>query len=147
MNNIYKGVSPIEILVFIAIVTFLVAIAIPLYDHYVMRTKMNKVFDVIVEHSTAVGEYFVREGVMPLTASDAGLDTSANQSEHLKLIIYANISPTQVNMSYTLDNFSEEVDDATIVYKGAAAADGVNWACESSEVSNEYLPDRCQGRS
>ena len=69
------GFTAIEMMIAVAIVGILVAIALPVYERYVERTRVFKAVIDIGGIATLVGKYAHENDALPLTLADAGADT------------------------------------------------------------------------
>lgn len=76
LKRIQQGFTLIELMVVVAIMGILVAVAIPAYQDYVIRSKMTEVAALLGTCKTSVAEYSTTKTVFPDTTT-AGCTASA----------------------------------------------------------------------
>ena len=72
MKKMQQGFTLIELMIVIAILGILIAIALPAYQDYTIRTKNAECLNVDAAAKLAVAETFQSDGVLPVTEADAG---------------------------------------------------------------------------
>ena len=77
-----KGFTLIELMIVIAIVAILVALAVPAYQDYTIRTKIGECVNNAAVPKLQISEYRETVGDMPANSDEAGL-TGAGQSIHV----------------------------------------------------------------
>ena len=138
MKAIQKGFTLIELMIVVAIIGILAAVAIPAYQDYTVRAKIQEAVNLSNPHRTALG----------IACSEGALVT-ANQQTDLGLA-----APTSYNAKYTTTISAEgnnttsgtvvlvmkQIGNAvnanqTITYTGTCSAGGMQWAVTGSVVS------------
>ena len=66
-----KGFTLIELMIVIAILGILIAIALPAYQDYSIRTKNTECLNIAAALKLAIAEYRQSEGSFPATEADA----------------------------------------------------------------------------
>lgn len=144
MNRAQQGFTLIELMIVVAIIGILAAIAIPAYQDYTVRAKVSEVMVVGSAAKTTTSEYYLSAGAMPANTNQAGINTSAGQSDYLSAIAFATSGPNSATITYTLTNLVTGADGTTIVFEGTGNQDGVKWTCNGGNAPAKYLPANCR---
>jgi type IV pilus assembly protein PilA len=147
MKAIQKGFTLIELMIVVAIIGILAAVAIPAYQDYTVRAKIQEAVNLSNPHRTALG-IACSEGAL-VTPGGGG----ATQQTDLGLA-----PPTSYNGKYTTTIAAEGVDTTsgtvvltmkaignavaasqTITYTGTCTPGGMTWTVTGS-VLTKYLP-------
>lgn len=139
--KIQKGFTLIELMIVIAILGILIAIALPAYQDYSIRTKNTECLNVGAAAKLAVGEYRQSEGAYPPDNATAGYtfvatDYCADVQIQASGAILLTTTGTGGNVVFTL------TPDA-----GAGSATGaVNWSCSSDITATQpgWVPKECR---
>ncbi len=142
------GFTLIELMIVIAIVAILVALAVPAYQNYTIRSKIAECINGAALAKVKVSEYRQVLGAWPPNLTDAGLDGSGISN-------YCNgfISYTPATGAFTIDVNETQVDPSlgdvaprmtpTIV----AVSNMIDWNCSrgTTPAGNiKYLPSTCR---
>ena len=148
------GFTLIELMIVIAIVAILVALAVPAYTDYTIRSKVAECINQAAVPKLAISEYAQTTGTAPPDAATAGF---ADENEVPKISQYCE------SFTYAdgLGPFAVTADTAAIgapltgtiqvvFWPYSVSADGmnINWICFASpnmEAGNlKYLPAQCR---
>jgi type IV pilus assembly protein PilA len=145
MKKAQQGFTLIELMIVVAIIGILAAVALPAYQDYTVRAKVQEAVSLSSPARTAVG----------MACSEQTLDTSTDMNESLGLPTYTDISGTYTKSVQVVgtDKSSAQVkivmkaigsaitDGETIIYTGACGDAGLRWSIDtSSTVPTKYLP-------
>lgn len=137
MNTIRKqgGFTLIELMIVIAILAILMAIAVPLYQDYSVRTKNSECLSVVGGAKLAVQEA-LNEGITPTaTGWDFGGATDYCASVTL-------------NDDGTIDATTQETGattDAAFEFSPASTGGRINWVCTHTGGDNDrQIPGECR---
>lgn len=163
LNNKQHGFTLIELMIVIAIIGILAAIALPIYQDYIVRTQITRVYYEVSSMRGAI-DYMIGNGNTPTT--DKSLDGTDNGSggyfEYVgmngggasgrpqsNLIFTASIQSNNNQFRSITATFSQ---DAHVGIHGLALtmtrSNTAEWACtvNTSQVENwksKYLPSGC----
>lgn len=133
-----SGFTLIELMIVVAILGILAAIAIPAYNDYMVRSRVAEVINVAANAKTAVAEYRITQGAMPINNAQAGV-SSVTTNYVGGLAVGANgvitITGNQTNLG-TGAAFA-------IVLTPTFANGAVTWACTSTGAT-QYAPASCR---
>ncbi|WP_455376256.1 pilin [Kaarinaea lacus] len=142
METSQEGFTLIELMIVVAVLGFLVTVALPAYQDYIIRSKVS---EVIVFASSAKGnlsDYYMASGKMPNSAGQANINMNASQSDYIGAIAFSTTGST-ATITYTLTNLSITGDIALV---GTASPSGFSWVCNTAAttVGNRYVPNICR---
>ena len=110
MKAMQKGFTLIELMIVVAIIGILAAVAIPAYQDYTVKAKVQEGVNLSNPARTAIG----------IACSDASLTAATNHAS-LGLAVAASYSGTYIT-SVTANGTSTSSATVTIVYKGIGTA-------------------------
>lgn len=153
MKRKQKGFTLIELMIVIAIVAILVALAVPAYQDYTIRTKVGECVNAGAVAKLSISEYRETNGTWPGNAGEAGLGNgatvTAGASQFCNVFVYtgSNTFDISVNTGNVDTNIAGAIQPrmtATI----NATSNNIDWACSqgSTAAANvKYLPATCRG--
>jgi type IV pilus assembly protein PilA len=142
MNNGQQGFTLIELMIVVAILGFLITIALPAYQSYTARAKISEVLVVADSAKNGISDYYMSAGHMPASTAQANINTNIAQSQFISAISFTTTAAT-ATISYTLQNTGATGDLALV---GTASSNGIQWSCNTAAttVDNKYLPQNCR---
>ena len=131
-----KGFTLIELMIVIAILGILIAIALPAYQDYSIRTKNTECLNIAAALKLAIAEYRQSEGSFPATEADAGYVFTPSK--------YC-LSVASVNNAITATTRATG-GDVVYTLTGTANSSAITWVCASSVTVAHpgWVPKECR---
>ena len=153
MKKMQKGFTLIELMIVVAIIAILVAIAIPQYQNYIIRTQVSEGMNLADGVKTAVSEFYNNKGHYPTNNESAGLPTQAasisgkyvSKVEVTSGVItatFSNTAPQEAN---------DKINSKVVTLSPFDNGGSISWNCKSTssattptDVDQQYLPTACR---
>lgn len=119
----------------VAVVGILLAIAIPAYKDYVVRTKVSLSMEPFSAARSEVAEYYYENGQLPSVEvaaellRDAGITTVTMDEDG--------------DLALTVTGQDPAIDGGTIWFSAVEGDAGLDWSC-FSDIESRYLPAMCR---
>ena len=139
MKRIQQGFTLIELMIVVAIIGILAAVALPAYQDYTIRAKIQEGVSMSDPARLAVGQA-CSEGTLFATVSDnasAGLAASIT-GNYVTSVVLSATAATQGIITVTVRNINSQVNGSTIIWTSTCDASGNRWAVTGSVPSKFY---------
>jgi type IV pilus assembly protein PilA len=144
MHKTQQGFTLIELMIVVAIIGILAAIAIPAYQDYTVRAKVQEGVSLSAAARTALGiacsEASLESG---MGNASLGLPTNtdyATNSNYVKSVTAAATSSTAASVAIEY-SAPPQMKDKTVTYNGTCDSTGMKWSVSGSDSTiTKYLP-------
>jgi len=147
MKAMQKGFTLIELMIVVAIIGILAAVAIPAYQDYTVRAKIQEAVNLSNPHRTALG-IACSEGALvtpggggALQQTDLGLaGPTAYSGKYTSSIAAVGNNTTSGTVLLTMMQIGNAVNvGQTIIYTGTCTPGGMTWRV-SGTIANKFYP-------
>jgi type IV pilus assembly protein PilA len=145
-----KGFTLIELMIVVAIIGILAAVAIPAYQDYTVKAKLQEATSLSAPHRTAMGVACSEGNLFPAAASTTnallGLETATSYAgKYTTSIDTASTSATAGTVTIVLKAIGSSVAAGdTIIYTANCSASGTGWTVSGSGTNfgagGKFLP-------
>ncbi len=140
-HRVQGGLTLIELMTVVAVVSVLVAVAVPAYQGYQVRSKIAEAITMADPILQAVAAYYMAsDASWPGNNEEAGLDVPVEYQTGYVADI--EVQPDGF-VVVTLD-IEGIAPGTTIEWEGLAAYGNVEWDCSGGTLSAEYRPAECR---
>ena len=144
MKNVQKGFTLIELMIVVAIIGILAAVAIPAYQDYTIKAKLQEATSLTSPSRTALGIFCSENGSFA-SLSGGTLDefdvTVPGGAKVVDTVAVAKTADTTATITAALlSTAPSAVASGSITWTGTCSANGTIWAVTGTSVADKYLP-------
>jgi type IV pilus assembly protein PilA len=145
MKRVSKGFTLIELMIVIAIIAILLALALPAYQDYTIRTKVGEAMSVTASAKLAAAETCQSDPQNPLgSAIDAGYNSQPSKYvSGVTIVGGCNTGGTDITVQATTTT-NVGVADNTVTITGVVSGTNIDWTCSSGHLP-QHVPSTCRG--
>ena len=147
INKTNKGFSLLELMIALVIIALISSFAIPLYNNYVIRTKITEVTNVARLVGNKVLECLIFNGndyQLCNSFSEIELDSNSIETKQIEAVAF---DDEAVEFTVSLHNTGDtDLDTLAIEYTIADLNQSLlQWQCKiSNSTGNKYVPNNCK---
>lgn len=136
------GFTLIELMIVVAIIGILAAVAIPMYQHYVIRAQISEGLELASGAKAAVSDYYMNNGAWPADNAAAALadgpDIKGSYTEHV--VVEDNV--IEVRFGHDAHN---DINGGTVTLTALDNDGSISWTCiNATRVQPRHLPGACR---
>ena len=142
MKSVQKGFTLIELMIVVAIIGILAAVAIPAYQDYTIKAKVQEATNLSNPARTAIGVACSEGNLSGATqTTDLGLSAAASYAgKYTSSVAASGTNATTGVVTIIMKAIGTKIAAGdTIVYTATCGAGGTTWAVGGT-VATKYLP-------
>ena len=146
MKRVAKGFTLIELMIVIAIIAILVALALPAYQDYTIRTKVAEGLSVAASAKLAAAETCQSDpSIISLNNTSAGYSFTATEYvETVTLSGSCNLGSTTLTVTALVTVATGLPSAGNIILTGTINPGAIDWRCTTDAIDNRYVPKTCR---
>ena len=134
-----KGLLIASLVLLAGIAAVLIAIFLPVYRDYRLRTQAERAMAIIAKVEAAAGPYIGRTQTFPPTLDAVGIPAEYDEGPVKSIAI------TDAGFEFTLRSDDAVLKDRTLVLDARLNEDGsVAWSCGTGSLDRRYQPATCR---
>ena len=146
MKRVSKGFTLIELMIVIAIIAILVALALPAYQDYTIRTKVSEGLSVAASAKLAVAETCQSDPTTVITSAGTELGYSFDASKYVSALTFSGSCSIGNAAMITVTTTNTGAPTPTILLlNGTLLNSRVDWLCSLGATGEErHVPTTCR---
>ena len=145
MKLVQKGFTLIELMIVVAIIAILAAIAISMYQDYVIRAQVSEGASLADGMKSAVGEFYENHGYFPSSNTSAFLAMMTSiKGSYVSSVTVISGQPGVIGASYGGKKANKILTSSAVLqFSPVTNAGSITWTCSSSTLKSQWCPSSC----
>ena len=143
MKALQKGFTLIELMIVVAIIGILAAVAIPAYQDYTIKAKIQEGVNLSNPHRTAIGIACSEANLSGATLVDLGLEPATNYTgtyvQQVRARPTNSASTATVAILYTSIG-TQIAAGESVIYTANCGVGGTTWTISGGGIPQKYWP-------
>jgi len=134
------GITLIEVVVALAVLAILVAVALPRYQDYTVRSKVSEGLSLAAAAKLSVMTAYLRDGSLPIDNEAAQLPAGSEiAGRYVSSVMIDN-----GNIVVVYGNDGPSISGRSLVLESMVDGGSIQWNCYSPDIAGRYLPPECR---
>lgn len=138
-----RGFTLIELMIAVAIISILVALGLPVYQDYIVRSQVAEGLTLAQGAKTGITEHYSARGTFPANNNAAGLAPPASIKGRYVSSVEVGNNTGEITVSFG-GSAGTTVSGQQMLLQATDTGGSLGWRCSSASIDPRYLPPSCR---
>lgn len=138
-----QGFTLIELIIVVAIIAVLAAMAMPVYQEYIVRSQVAEGLSVTQGAKSGMTEQFSNRGTFPADNAEAGLVSPGSITGHYVSSVTVGNGDGEIAGLFG-GSANAVISGQEFLLQAIDSGGNLEWRCGSPGIDPHYLPDSCR---